>query len=245
MVAWYPIFWSNLLNLRKQWRRFFTSGLLKPFFYLMIFNLGIGRRVAIPGTDYLHFMVPGLLTMIVVNHSFTDIVAWFTVRKNSLRILDFYLMSPIGIWSFLLGHILSNVAKCFVGAVLLLIITTSFAVQLKLSIAFFLVIACLSFIFSALAVIVSILAKGEKDTIAFSTLVMTPMTFLCGTFFPLERLPLFLQKIAWCTPLTPGVYTLRSLALGGHPDNYLWIFIFFWVLATFLLAGYCLSREEA
>jgi len=245
MVNWYPVFWANLLNWRKQYRRFFISGLIRPFFYLMIFDLGIGRRIPLTEGDYLHFMVPGLLTLIIVNHSFSDVVAWFTLRKNYFRILDFYLLSPNSVWSFLLGNTLSSVLKSFLGAGLLLLVTSFFAVYLKLSLPFFLTIAALTFIFASLAVIVSLLCKSERDTVTFSTLVITPMTFLCGTFFPLERLPLLLQKIAWCSPVTPGVYALRSLAWGDNCSYWIGALILLWTVATFSLAGYLLAREES
>lgn len=244
MLNWYPVFWANLLNWRKQYRRFFISGLVRPFFYLIVFDLGIGRRIPLTEGDYLHFMVPGLLTLIIVNHSFSDVVGWFTLRKNYFRILDFYLLAPNSIWSFLLGNSLGSVLKSFLGAGLLLIIASFFAIYLKLSLSFFLIIAALAFIFSSLAVIVSFLCKSERDTVTFSTLVITPMTFLCGTFFPLERLPMVLQKIAWCSPVTPGVYALRSLALGHSCPLWLGILILLWIIATFYLAGWLLTRED-
>lgn len=245
MQGIYPILWANFLNFKKQYRAFFISGLIKPIFYLMIFNLGIGRRVNLAGgIDYLHFMIPGLITMIVVNHSFSNLVNWFTLRRNHFKVLDFYLVSPNSVWSVIGGNVLYGVCLSLLGFFLLWLVLILGSVSVKINLAVLGVIISLSIIFGALAIFVACLAKAERDSSVVSNLIITPLTFLCGTFFPLERLPEFLQYFAWCTPVTPGVYALRALTLGYPLSGAVIGLILFWTLFSVFLAGYFLQHKE-
>jgi ABC-type multidrug transport system permease subunit len=76
----------------------------------------------------------------------------------------------------------------------------------------FLLINCLTF--ASLGVIVGFLAKSHEDTIIFSNLFILPMAFFCGTFFPLDRLPLIIKYPLYLLPLTHVNVGLRTSFLG-------------------------------
>jgi ABC-type multidrug transport system permease subunit len=89
-------------------------------------------------------------------------------------------------------------------------------------------------------------AGGDKDALLFTNLIVFPMTFFCGTFFPVERLPGFLKLGSWFLPLTAATYNLRGLALTGA-SNLSWLGQSLgWLGAFYLLAYYLfkLRRED-
>src|SRR5690606_7187022 len=71
--------------------------------------------------------------------------------------------------------------------------------------------------FAALAIIVTALAKGYDFFMYYFTLVMTPMVFLSGVFFPVNQLPAGLAAVMQCLPLAPAINLIRPLVLGQLP----------------------------
>jgi len=70
------------------------------------------------------------------------------------------------------------------------------------------------FVFSALGVVAAMVVNSHEDMANFSTFVILPMSFLCGTFFLPDRLPKVFGYIIDVLPLTHASYLLRSLASG-------------------------------
>jgi ABC-type multidrug transport system permease subunit len=74
-----------------------------------------------------------------------------------------------------------------------------------------------SFVFASLAVALAMLVKSHADQSLLTSFVITPMAFLGGTFFPLERLPVWAQKILFVLPLTHASSAIRTTAFGETP----------------------------
>ena len=75
-----------------------------------------------------------------------------------------------------------------------------------------------SFVFSSLAVACAMLVKSHADQSLLTNFIITPMAFLGGTFFPLEKMPEWIQHILYFLPLTHASNAMRSVALGKIPD---------------------------
>ncbi|MFM7781772.1 MAG: ABC transporter permease [Candidatus Limnocylindrus sp.] len=65
----------------------------------------------------------------------------------------------------------------------------------------------------------SVTQKTDQGFAVIFRLVITPLTFFSGTYFPIENLPDWAQVISWCTPLAHGVALSRGLALGVETPN--------------------------
>jgi len=67
MIAegWYPIFLREMLLFRRKLLKvgYLFSAMLVPIIYLLTFGLGLGRNVQMQGTDYLSYLIPGLVAM--------------------------------------------------------------------------------------------------------------------------------------------------------------------------------------
>jgi lipooligosaccharide transport system permease protein len=70
---------------------------------------------------------------------------------------------------------------------------------------------------------------------------ITPLFLFSGTFFPVEQLPVYLQPLAWITPLWHGVVLARGLAFGVIGDDPLMAFVHLAFLLGFILVGTVLA----
>ena len=106
-----------------------------------------------------------------------------------------------------------------------------FGDSMNITPAFFLVMLLNGMTFGALGVMAAILASTHADISRFSTFVILPMTFLCNTFFPLDRVPAAMKLLISVLPLTHASGSMRSMAYGGAPGG----------LSLLVLAGYAVA----
>ncbi|MEW6573436.1 MAG: ABC transporter permease [Bacillota bacterium] len=210
---WLPLVLAMGLVWRRRWWRFLAGGLNRPLIFLLLFAWNF-KDTAV-GAEYLHFLVPGLVVMAAVTASYGDLVNWFTLRRTFYRVLDEYLLAPLSTNSLLAGHVLGGGGKGLTVAFLVYLLPWTMTGGFCLSFLFLLQLAVTAFTFASLAVAVAMIAGGDKDVLMFTNLIVIPMTFFCGTFFPVERLPGILSGLSWFLPLTAGTYNLRALALTG------------------------------
>jgi lipooligosaccharide transport system permease protein len=86
--------------------------------------------------------------------------------------------------------------------------------------------------FAALSLIVSS-RVSEFEQFQFFFAVLFPLVFLCGTYFPLSRLPALMQYVLWVIPLTSAVDVIRCL-ISGQATPWFWLKLFYLLLTTVL-----------
>ncbi|MDH7576537.1 MAG: ABC transporter permease [Bacillota bacterium] len=245
-LDWLPILLAIGIVWRRRWWRFLVGGINRPLIFLAIFAWNLKEPAVTAAGSYLRFLVPGLVVMAAVSASYTDLVNWFTLRRTYYRVLDEYLLAPISNASLLAGHVLGAAGKGFTIALAVFLAACLFVEGFHFAPLVFLQLFTICLTFACLAVAVAMLAGGDKDALMFTNLIVFPMTFFCGTFFPVERLPGFLKLGSWFLPLTAATYNLRSLALTGT-GNLAWFcqslgwFGILYFLAYYLLK---LKRED-
>lgn len=245
-LDWMPIVLAMCLVWRRRWWRFIIGGINRPLIFMAIFAWNMGDPAATVAGSYLGFLVPGLVVIAAVSAGYSDLVNWFTLRRTYFRVLDEYLLAPISNTSLLIGHVLGAACKGFVLALFVFLAARFFVYGFLMLPLFFIQLFVVCLTFACLAVAVAMVAGGDKDTLMFTNLIVFPMTFFCGTFFPVEQLPGPLARLSWGLPLTAAVYNLRALALTGasHPGWFLqslgWL-AGLYILAYFLLR---MRRED-
>ncbi|ACA59723.1 ABC transporter permease [Candidatus Desulforudis audaxviator] len=211
--SWLPLVLAMGLVWRRRWWRFLFGGLNRPLIFLALFAWNLKHSAG--GTQYLCFLLPGLVVMAAVTASYTDLVNWFTLRRTFYRALDEYLLAPVSTGSLLAGHVLAGGGKGLLTALAVCLAGWTVVGGLRFSALFLVQLAVVCLLFASLAVAVAMIAGGDKDVLMFTNLIVFPMTFFCGTFFPVEQLPGVLAYFSWFLPLTAATYNLRALALTG------------------------------
>ena len=240
------VFEHDMLVFRRRWHSYLLSGLSQPFLYLLSMGIGLGvyvnRNGGLPGgVQYLDYIAPALLvTQAMMAAAFES--AWPIMGKIVWdKTYQAALNTPIGATNLLAGDLMWIAFRAVLLSVLFfLVILALRAVDSPLA-----VLAIPVAVLTAMSFAAPIMAftATQKTDQAFNMLFrfgITPLFLFSGTFFPIDRLPLFLQPLAWVTPLYHGVSLARGLSLGQvDPVADL---VHLSVLVTFAVAGFAAAR---
>lgn len=215
--------WRGLWTLYvKEVRRFlnvFTQTLLAPMvttlLFLAIFALalgGAGRAVA--GVDFISFLAPGLIMMTLMQNSFANTSSSIVISKVQGNIVDI-LMPPLSAGELTLGLAGGGVTRgLMVGlaAGLGMAIFVPMRPHDPLALAYFAVNGAL--MLSLLGLIGGIWAEKFDHIAAVTNFVITPFSFLSGTFYSIERLPETWQFVAHVNPFFYLIDGFRYAFIG-------------------------------
>ena len=217
-MNFYPIFWKEMLIIRKKPWRFLASSMVMPALYLVTFGWGLGRGMNVGGGSYLEFVLPGILALSAMNNSFTPTSSSLNISKLYTKTLEEVLVSPVSPWDITLGRTLTGLARGLFSAFMLMLVGLISGVHLHLSVSFFAVLALTAFCFGAAGVAAAMLAHTHEDMANFNSFFIIPMSFLAGTFFSPDKLPEPFHSAILVYPLTHANLLLRALASGGSPS---------------------------
>lgn len=202
------------------WRKLAIASVIGNLADPMIFTLALGYGMggllpAIEGVSYIAFLAAGTVCLSTMNSaSFESLYSAFS-RMHAQRTWDAILNAPIALEDLVLGEMAWAASKAVLsgGAILIVI----WVLGLSKTAAGLWVIPLLPLIglaFAGLGLIVTALASGFDFFTYYMTLVLTPMAFLSGVFFPADQLPAVFQTIVQVLPLSHAIALTRPLLLG-------------------------------
>lgn len=218
---WIPVWQRNLLVWRKLFAASILGNLADPL--IMVFGLGYGLGTLLPsieGMSYVAFFAAGsLCSATMMTASFESMFSGFS-RMEGQKTWDAILYAPLTIDDVVTGELVWAASKAWLtGSTILAVIavfgfSTSPYALFALPAAFLVGLA-----FSAIGMVMTVLAKRWDFFSYYMTLVLTPMMMISGVFFPLEQLPWPLQAVARVLPLHHGVQLVRSSVNGTWPPD--------------------------
>ncbi len=104
------IYYRECTVLKKKIVRVILAAAVPPFLYLMAFGYGVGKGTTVEGIEYLTFLLPGLLAMSSMNHSY-NIASEINISRFYLKIFEEYLLSPNQRWQIVAGEVAYGVTK--------------------------------------------------------------------------------------------------------------------------------------
>jgi ABC-2 type transport system permease protein len=192
-------------EMARTWRTLMQSifsPVLSTVLYFVVFGSAIGSRMeSIDGVSYGAFIVPGLvmlslLTQSVSNASFGIYFPRFTGTIYEL------LSAPISTMEIVLAYVGAAATKSLILAAIILA-TAGFFVPLRIEhpvwMVLFLVLTAVTF--SLLGFIIGIWADGFEKLQVIPLLIITPLTFLGGSFYSIHMLPPFWQAVSMANPV--------------------------------------------
>ncbi|MHB1410745.1 MAG: ABC transporter permease [Acidovorax defluvii] len=224
-TRWWPVFLRNLLVWRKLAIPSLVGNIAEPLMWLVAFGYGMGALVgqiyvngqAVP---YILFLASGSICMSAMNAaSFEALYSAFS-RMHVQKTWDGIMNAPISLDDVVLAEMLWAAFKALftVTAILGVMLALGISHSPKLLVAWP-VLLFVGIMFSSIALIFNALAKGYDFFTYYFTLVLTPMMFLSGVFFPREQLPPVVRAISDWLPLTNAVELVRPLFMDQWPDN--------------------------
>ena len=242
----FTVFWRDWLVFKKTMVKFLLSRMITPILYIFAFGIGLGRNISVDGNSYLSFIIPGMIAMNSMNIAFNTVANPLNMSRLYYHTLETYLISPISSWAFVLGKVLSGVLRGVISTVVILVIAAVLGVNVDVSGWFFPILILNCCVFAALAVVAAMAMPTHEDMGNFSTYILVPMSFLCGTFFKADGLPATIKYFLEALPLTPASNSLRA-ASNGLPINWNGILLMCAYFFMFLGLGYYFiakKREE-
>ncbi len=207
------VMWREWLVLNRRLGRFIFSRMVTPILYMLAFGVGLGRAVQMNGGSYLDFVVPGIIALNSMNISFNSVGSPLNMAKLYHKTLEEYLIAPITTPAFLCGKILAGAVRGMISSLIIVALAFLFGANLALSPIFFALLILNCLVFAALGAVAALLMKSHEDMANFSTYVLVPMSFLCGTFFRADHLPQGVRLIVELLPLTPASHAIRAAAM--------------------------------
>jgi ABC-2 type transport system permease protein len=210
----------------KEVRRFFkvpgqtlAAPVVTTLMFLLIFSLALGRtgRV-IEGLPFLEFLAPGLVMMAVIQNAFANTSASILIGKIQGNIVDI-LMPPLRPGELMFGIVAGGVTR---GLLVAVVVTLSMLPAVSIGLAHPLLVLYYalsgSLMLALLGLLAGIWAERFDQMATVTNFVVTPLSFLSGTFYSIAQLPGPFLVAAY---LNPFFYLIDGLRFGftGHADG--------------------------
>lgn len=232
---WRFVFERNLKVFLRNWKTNLIPPLIEPCVYLLVLGIGVGQYVKqIEGISYLVFVSAGIMASESLLRATFECTYGTFYRMKIQNTFEAVISTPVSAPEVAFGEILWGAFKSFMNCFVLLVILFWIGVPaLSSALPVILIVTLGGVNFAALSVLVaSKVPDFEHFNIFFA--LMFPLTFVCGTYFPLSRLPETLQTALWVFPLTAVADLTRTLFTSSH-DPYFFLKLFYLFLSTLLL----------
>ena len=214
-----PVWRRNLLVWRKLAIPSILGNLADPMIYVLGLGYGLGSILPqVGGVSYVAFLAAGMVCSSTMNSATFEAMYSAFSRMHVQRTWDAITNAPIELDDVVLAELVWAASKSVLSGLAILVVI--WALGLSGSALALWVIPLLPLIgltFGALALAVTAMAQSYDFFMYYFTLIITPMSLLCGVFFPVEQLPAAFQAIAAVLPLTHAVAVARPLLLGHVP----------------------------
>ncbi len=237
------ILWREFLFFKRKAFKITAGAIMSPLLYLIAFGWGLGDGVKVEGHSYIYFIIPGIIALSTMNTSFNAVAIRITVAKLHEKSFEYYLTAPVRMYLLTVGYILAGAFRGLYAGFIILGLSYAFGVHIHFNFMFLFVCFLNSMLFSAFGYVAAMVIDNHYDMNRFTTFVITPMTFLCGTFFSLDKMPYWVKKVILILPLTHVTQSLRSIALVDK-INYLSILILLLYFIGFFILGVYVSYKE-
>ena len=212
--AW-TLYQKEVLRFFMVWAQTLFSPLISSLLFLLVLSLAIGNeRGDVLGVSFISFLAPGLISMQVIQQSFSHSSSSFMIGKIQGNIVDL-LYAPLSAAEVTIAVSLASVTRAVMIAIISII---TFMLIIEIQITNYLTLIAFTFLSSFILGNVGIIAGlwSEKfDNMATVTnFVIIPLSFLSGTFYSIERLPGLLKTISEFNPFFYMIDGFRYSFIG-------------------------------
>jgi ABC-2 type transport system permease protein len=209
------IAYRELVRFVQDRPRMFSSFSM-PIIFLLIFGAGFGRLIGqmMPGVDYIQFMYPGILAMTVLMTSIMSGIS--IVWDREFGFLKEVLVSPLSRSGVLIGKAVGAATIAIIQGAIMLVLAPIVNVPINLGtvLALLPLLLILSLSLSGLGLLIGARMRSQQGFQIVMQLVIFPMMFLSGIFFPVSGVATWLAVLSKLNPVTYGIDAIRQVFLG-------------------------------
>jgi len=198
-------------EMARMWRTLFqsiASPIISTSLYFVVFGAAIGSRIGdIDGVSYGAFIVPGLVMLTLMSESISNASFGIYMPRFAGTIYEL-LSAPVSSIEAILGYVGAAASKSVILGTLILVTARLFvpySIEHPLWMIGFLILTAVTF--SMFGFIIGIWADGFEKLQIVPLMIVTPLTFLGGSFYSIHMLPPFWQKV---TLFNPVVYLISG-----------------------------------
>ena len=235
-----PVWRRNFLVWKKLAVASIIGNIAEPLITLVAFGYGLGSLLKeINGIPYIEFLASGAICMsVMMAASFEALYSAFS-RMHVQKTWDTLLNTPIELDDIVLAEMLWAASKSMISGVAILIVLFGLGIGIyPTAIMVPPLLFLIGMTFASIALIVNALAKAYDFFTYYFTLVLTPMIFLSGVYYPATQLPHWLERVSYLLPLSTAVHLVRPLLLGQIPENAAGLIF---ILIAYCIAGFYLA----
>ena len=217
------------------WAQTLLSPLVSSLLFLSVLSLALGNeRGEVLGFSFISFLAPGLIAMSIIQQSFSHSVSSLMIAKIQGNITD-TLFAPLSAVEVSLAIILAAVTRSIV-ILIISIIVFSLIVEIYIHSIFYIFVGAFlgSFILGALGFITGLWAEKFDHTATITNFIVTPLSFLSGVFYSIDRLPAFFQSISKINPFF-FIIDITRFGFLGVSDGSIVFGLFYLTILAFVM----------
>jgi ABC-2 type transport system permease protein len=220
------LFWlarRETLRVSKLWTQTVLAPVVSSLLFILVFGLSLGGRIKQVGAvDYEVFIVPGLISMAMVQAAYANNASTiFQARFD--RYVNDVISAPMHPWQVTLGYLVGGVVRALaIGVALMLAAIVLVGVPVREPLALAVAVALVLVLFSSLGTVVGIYAETWDHTTFIANIVILPLAFVGGTFYTVDLLPSPWHELSHFNPVFYLVNAVRYGFLGAA-DVSIWL----------------------
>ncbi len=236
-LRFWPFWRRNFLVWRKLAITSMLGNLADPMLYMLGLGFGLGALLPdVQGMTYITFLAGGTVCYSTMNSAtFEALYSGFS-RMHAQKTWESILNAPLTLDDVVLGELIWAASKSFLSGVAILVVIWILGLSPSPMTLWIVPLSFLiGFCFAGIGLVMTALSPSYDFFLYYFTLVITPMTLLCGVFFPVTQLPALMQSISAILPLTHAIELARPMLRGEAPEN---VFQHIAVLAAYGCVGF-------
>ena len=211
------------LRVSKLWTQTVLAPVISSILFILVFGLSLGGRIdQVSAVDYEVFIVPGLITMGMVQAAYANNASSIFQARFDRYIHD-VLSAPMRPWQMTLGYTVGGIVRALaIGGSLLVLAALLVNVPIERPFALLAAVALGLVLFGALGVVVGIYAETWDHTTFIANIVILPLAFVGGVFYSIEVLPSPWEELSHFNPV---FYLVNAVRFGflGESDVSVWL----------------------
>ena len=240
LIALFTIIYKECHRVLRLWTQTLLPPIINMTLYFFIFGQMVGQHIGtVNGLAYATFIAPGLVMLGMVVNAYMNASSSVFIEKFQ-GCLQEVLVAPVPTGLIVTGVILGAVLRGLMVALAITLVGWLCVGAVVHHWILWLGIAILNCgVFGALGLFNALYANHFDDINTVPSFILTPLTFLGGVFYPIDRLPPFWQTLSHYNPLAYLINGLRATYLSGTVP---WIQLGMLVLVTVAVSALCMRK---
>ncbi len=234
----FRVAYGDLCYMKRNAIQVMVSSLVGPLLYLIAF--GYGMRAG--DSEYIAYVIPGIVAISSMNSGFSSSSQKIVIQRIFHSSFDELILCPMHTTSIIFGKCVMGIIRGLVGGTIILCLGMLLTDGLYITPWLLLMMFLSSVTFSLLGVAAGLLANSTPTLMMFNSILILPMSFMCGTLFDVDALPDFVSYIVWALPLS---HTTNLLRAAANTPGFDWIgdqWLSIIVMVAYMVAFYVICH---